>query len=65
MGRQEVNISNKTSVQVQLSQSSSVLSDVVVIGYGTAKRKDLSGSYSTVTAKNFNKIPLKCCSVVI
>lgn len=31
------------------------LNEVVVVGYGTARRKDLTGSVSTVQAKDFNK----------
>ncbi|MFT4156192.1 SusC/RagA family TonB-linked outer membrane protein [Parafilimonas sp.] len=54
---QDVDISSSSSVNVSLAPDNSSLTDVVVIGYGTAKKKDLSGSYSTVTAKNFNKIP--------
>src|SRR5205809_5663779 len=53
----DVDISSSSDVSVSLSPDNTSLTDVVVIGYGTAKRKDLSGSYSTVTSKNFNKIP--------
>ena len=53
----DVDVSSLSDVSVSLSPDNTSLTDVVVIGYGTAKRKDLSGSYSTVTAKNFNKIP--------
>ena len=35
--------------------SGSNLNEVVVVGYGTARRKDLTGSVSTVAAKDFNK----------
>ena len=54
---QDVDVSSASNVAVSLKPDNSSLTDVVVIGYGTAKKKDLSGSYSTVTAKNFNKIP--------
>ena len=54
---QDVDVSSASSVTVNLKPDNSSLTDVVVIGYGTAKKKDLSGSYSTVTAKNFNKVP--------
>jgi TonB-linked SusC/RagA family outer membrane protein len=42
-------------VNVGLVESSQQLSDVVVIGYGTARKKDLTGSVTTVAAKDFNK----------
>jgi iron complex outermembrane receptor protein len=53
-GTKEVAIS-AGSMNVALNQSSSVLSDVVVIGYGTARKKDLTGSVATVTQKDFQK----------
>ena len=41
---QEINISGKSSVDVSLAASTDQLNDVVVIGYGTARKKDLTGS---------------------
>ena len=55
--QQEISIGDKETFDVSLVASSQSLTDVVVIGYGTAKRKDLSGSFSTVTAKNLNAVP--------
>jgi TonB-linked SusC/RagA family outer membrane protein len=40
-------------VSISLTQTSSSLSDVIVIGYGTVKKKDLTGSVSTITSKDF------------
>lgn len=54
---QDVDVSSSSDVSISLQPDNTSLTDVVVIGYGTARRKDLSGSYSTVTAKNFNQIP--------
>ena len=51
---QEVQIAGKNNVSVALSQSTDQLSDVVVIGYGSVRKKDLTGSVSTVTSKDFN-----------
>jgi len=53
-GTQEVIIGNGP-INVSLGQASTTLSDVVVIGYGTAKRKDLTGSIATVSEKDFQK----------
>ncbi|MEO7141311.1 MAG: SusC/RagA family TonB-linked outer membrane protein [Ferruginibacter sp.] len=52
---QDVNIKGKASVDIALVAIYSSLDDVVVIGYGTAKKKDLTGSVGSVSAKNFNK----------
>jgi TonB-linked SusC/RagA family outer membrane protein len=51
---QDVNISGKTSVDVSLQSSNEVLGEVVVIGYGTARKRDLTGAVTSVKAKDFN-----------
>jgi len=52
---QEVDITSSTNVSVSLKPDNSTLSDVVVVGYGTARRKDLTGSVASVKEKDFNK----------
>ncbi len=51
---QDVAIVND-NVFVKLVQSNTSLNEVVVIGYGTARKKDLSGSVTTVSSKDFVK----------
>ncbi|WP_461074640.1 SusC/RagA family TonB-linked outer membrane protein [Spirosoma flavus] len=51
---QEVPVGNQSSVDVKLSDDTKALEEVVVVGYGTAKRKDLTGSVTQVTSKDFN-----------
>ena len=41
-------------VNVQLTEEMTELSDIVVIGYGTTKKGDLTGSVANVTAEDFN-----------
>ncbi len=50
----EVVLDSKNTVNVALSQTSDQLNDVVVIGYGSVRKKDLTGSVATVSAKDFN-----------
>ncbi len=52
---QEVSIEGKSQVNVTLVPLDASLGEVVVIGYGTARKKDLTGSIATVTAKDFQK----------
>lgn len=54
-GTQEISIIGKTSVDVGLSSSGSNLNEVVVVGYGTARRKDITGSVASVKARDFNQ----------
>ena len=42
-------------MNVSLSGAGSSLNEVVVIGYGTSKKKDLTGAVTAITAKDFNK----------
>ena len=53
---QEISIVGTTSITVKLSgQNQNNLNEVVVIGYGTARKKDLTGAVASVTAKDFNQ----------
>jgi iron complex outermembrane receptor protein len=52
---QDVDVSSSTNVTVSLTPDNSNLTDVVVIGYGTARRKDVTGSIASVQSKDFNK----------
>ena len=54
-GTQEVPINGKSSVGATLQATSTNLNEVVVIGYGTRQKKDLTGSVASVTAKDFQK----------
>ncbi|QOG01360.1 TonB-dependent receptor [Flavobacterium sp. MDT1-60] len=47
---QEVPVSNKSQINVTLEEDVSSLKEVVVVGYGTMKRSDLTGAVSTVTS---------------
>jgi len=52
---QEVTISADNTASVSLQTLAGNLNEIVVIGYGTARKKDLTGSVTSVTAKDFNK----------
>ena len=54
----EVKVGNRTTVDVQLQSSNMQLEQVVVIGYGTQRRKDLTGSISSVNAAAIEKVPV-------
>jgi len=55
---QEVRIGKQTEFSIKLVLADSNLGDVVVIGYGTSKRKDLTGAVSSVTADQIEKVPV-------
>jgi len=52
----EYKINNQTNVTIALVQTNNNLNDVVVVGYGTAKRKDLTGSVSSIDADKIKNL---------
>ncbi len=54
MQSQDVNVASKTSVNVVLKEDATTLQDVVVVGYGTMKKTDLTGSISSVDTEKLN-----------
>ncbi|MFI1770890.1 SusC/RagA family TonB-linked outer membrane protein [Thalassobellus citreus] len=54
---QEISTSNKTTINVTLKESFENLDEVVVIGYGTQTRENISGSVSSVETKDLKEIP--------
>ncbi|WP_419700040.1 SusC/RagA family TonB-linked outer membrane protein [Mucilaginibacter sp. NFX135] len=55
--KQEVDITGKTSINIALVGSATALSEVqiVSVGYGSSRKKDLTGAVSNVSAKDFNQ----------
>ena len=52
---QEVPVGNKAVIDVVLADDAVLLKDVVVIGYGSVKKKDLSGSVVAIKAEDMNR----------
>lgn len=50
-------VRDATDIPITLQSDASSLTDVVVIGYGTAKKKDLTGAVSVVDMKDLKKQP--------
>lgn len=48
METQEITVGDQTTISVQLKPKSSTLNEVVVIGYGTSRKSDLTGAVVTV-----------------
>ena len=58
MKTKTVNASGKTSLNIVLEDDATSLNDVVVIGYGTVKKKDLTGSVTSMNQKQLENIPV-------
>ena len=53
--KQEVVVGNRTILNVELKSAASELSQVVVIGYGSAAKKDMTGAVKSLKSTEFNK----------
>lgn len=55
---QEVKVGNLKTVDIVLKEDSKTLEEVVVIGYGSVKKKDLTGSVATVNSESLAAVPV-------
>ena len=51
----ELPLNGQSTVSISLQEDSSLLDEVVVVGYGTQKIKDVTGAVKRVTSEDFNK----------
>lgn len=54
---QKVEINNQKSITVRLKEDVENLDEVVVIGYGTVKKRDLTGSVASIKSDEITKLP--------
>lgn len=52
---QEVTYTGQATLNVQLSEDAALLQEIVIIGYGSVKKQDLTGSVSVISSKEFNQ----------
>ena len=53
---QEVNVAGRSNVNVTLKEDSAELKEVVVIGYGSVKKKDATGAVDQISSKKFDNV---------
>ena len=54
---QEIPVAGKTSLEVTLSEDAQMLDNVIVVGYGTQKKEDLTSAIATLSPKEVLKSP--------
>jgi len=54
----EVPVDGKTKLDISLAEDANSLNEVVVIGYGTSKKSDLTGAVSTISGNDLKKVPV-------
>ncbi|TLU99485.1 TonB-dependent receptor [Dyadobacter luticola] len=62
---QEVIVGSRTNIDLTLAADNKALSEVVVVGYGTQKRVNLTGAVSQVQAKDLENRPLNNMSQIL
>lgn len=55
--RKDIKLDDKQSVEIAMNPSEVALNEVVVVGYGTAKKKETTAAVTTVTTKNIEGRP--------
>ncbi len=55
--KQEITVGNQSIINVTLNSNSTLLNEVVAIGYGTVKKSDLTGSIAVISTKELTKNP--------
>ena len=53
---QEIKVENQTTINVSLEESTESLDQVVIVGYGTQKKSDITGAISSVKSEDLNKV---------
>jgi len=58
--QQEVTVGSNTTLSIKMSANSNSLAEVAVVsvGYGTARRKDVTGAVSSVSSEQIAKVPV-------
>ncbi|GAB6394861.1 MAG: SusC/RagA family TonB-linked outer membrane protein [Bacteroidales bacterium] len=56
--RQEVAVRNENRIKVSLRENAELLDEVVVVGYGTQKKSDVTGSVTSVPKERLSKLPV-------
>ncbi|MBP1593631.1 MAG: TonB-dependent receptor [Bacteroidetes bacterium] len=55
---QTVNVEGRNTINVTLKEDSKTLDEVVVVGYGTAKKSDVTGSIASINEKTLKEVPV-------
>ena len=62
---QQVPVNNQAKINIQLGESTNVMDELVVIGYGTARKKDLTGAVGSVKAADIRNVPVTTAAQAI
>jgi TonB-linked SusC/RagA family outer membrane protein len=55
---QEININGRSVINIAMEPQTEALDEVVIVGYGTVKKSDLTGSVSSIDGDSFKELPV-------
>ena len=61
----EVEVGNQSNLNIQLQPNASQLDEVLVVGYGTTVKKDVTGAISSVKGEEFRNLPVASVDKVL
>ncbi len=53
----EIKVGDQTEINITMAQDIIGLKEIIAIGYGTVRKSDLTGSISTISSKDFERVP--------
>lgn len=54
---QEISVNNQSTINIELQTTAGSLNEVVIVGYGTQRRREVTGAISKVTSEHINALP--------
>ena len=63
--QQSINVGNKSSLDITLAEDTQKLDEVVVVGYGSFKKSDLTGAISQIKGVEISALPVRSASAAL
>ncbi len=57
-GKQEIKVNSQSSINISLAESTVLINEVIVVGYGSQKKSDVTGAVESVKAEELQKAPV-------
>jgi len=65
MKSREMPITGKTTINVAMDEDNTLIDEVVVVGYGSQKKANLTGAVATITSKDLEKRPVSTAAAAL
>lgn len=65
LGSQEITVGSKSNIDINMSSTQTAMSEVVVVGYGTSRKSDLTGAVGSIKAAQLQERPVSSLNQAI